>query len=423
MKPLEQIKKEDKKINSILEFNPDFEKDLKSSKSGKLKGKIIVVKSNINVKGLHASCGSKVLENYKAPFDATVVEKIRDEGGVILGMANCDEFAQGSSGETSAFGVTRNPVNTELITGGTSSGSAAAVAAGFCDMALGSDTGGSCRNPASHCGVVGVKPSYASVSRYGLIDSAMSFDQVGVLAKDVSNAGLLLSVIAGRDERDAISKESKEIDLKEIEKVPNNLKVGILDFKVSDKRISDLIEKRIKEASEKYRWKTERIKIPYIDLALATYYPIQYVEFFSTTRRLDGRRYGKKIEDVAGPEVIRRILGGREISKAEHFGRYYHQALKVRKLIEDEFRKAFKKVDCVISPTVPRLPHKIGEKISVEEMYAYDVLTVPANLAGNCAVSIPAGKIEGIPVGMQIMCDRFEDEKMLRVARGIEKLT
>ncbi|MBU2104246.1 MAG: Asp-tRNA(Asn)/Glu-tRNA(Gln) amidotransferase GatCAB subunit A, partial [Nanoarchaeota archaeon] len=395
---------------------------IKAGRAGKLTGNIIAIKANINVLGLTASCGSKVLENYKSTYDASVIKKIKEEDGLIIGMANCDEFACGWSGETSAFGPTKNPVNLELVAGGSSSGSAASVIAEFCDISLGSDTGGSIRVPSSHCGVVGVKPTYSSVSRYGLIDMCMSFDQIGPIAKNVSDAALLLSVIQGKDECDSISQESKKINLNNIEKIPKNLKVGLLDFPVSDKRIQKLIDEKVKRVSEKYRWKVEKIKIPYLELAIATYFPIVYVEFFSATRRLDGRRYGKKIEDVCGPEVLRRILGGSEITKAEYKGRYYYQALNVRKLLQQEFAKVFKKFDCIISPTVPRLPHKIGEKISSKEMFEYDALTCPMNLVGNCAVSIPAGKINGIPVGMQIACDKFEDELMLQIARSIEKI-
>ncbi|HJX50555.1 MAG TPA: Asp-tRNA(Asn)/Glu-tRNA(Gln) amidotransferase subunit GatA [Candidatus Nanoarchaeia archaeon] len=416
-KYLDKIQKENKNINAILEVG----NELKNNKTGKLSGKAIAVKANINVKGLHASCASKVLEDYTAPYDATVIKKIKNEGGIIIGIANCDEFACGSSGETSAFGVCQNPAAKGLVPGGSSSGSAASVAADFCDMALGSDTGGSIRNPASHCGVVGVKPSYGSVSRYGLIDLSMSLDQIGPFAKNVSDAALLLSVIQGKDERDSISQESKPISLEKIEEVPKKLTIGVLDFKIKDVRIQKLINNLVEKASKKHGWKVKKIKINHIDLAIETYYPLVYVEFFSGTRKFDGRRYGKKIEDAAGPEVLRRVLGGSEITKAEYAGRYYHQALKIKRLIEQQFQEAFEEVDCIISPTVPRLPHKIGEKISIEEMYSYDALTIPANLAGNCALSLPAGKIDGVPVGMQIMCDCFEDEKMLQIARSFEK--
>ena len=428
---IEKNDKKGKKINALLQIKNEKElfeeaekidEKIKKKKAGKLAGKIIAVKSNINVADLNASCASKTLENYKCTYDASVVKKIKEEDGLIIGMTNMDEFACGSSGETSAFGPTKNPKNLNLIPGGSSSGSAAAVSADFCDMALGSDTGGSVRNPASHCGVVGVKPSYGLVSRYGLIDLSMSLDQIGTLTKDVYDAALLLNVIQGKDEKDSTSKEKEKISLKEIEKISKNLKIGILELEISDKRIQKIIEEKVKETVGKYKWKVQKIKIEHIGLAIATYYPLVYVEFFSATRRFDGRRYGEKIEDVAGEEVLRRILGGSEISREEFFGRYYYLALNAKKIIEEEFEKAFEKVDCIISPTVSRLPHKIGEKISVEEMYSYDALTCPINLAGNCAISIPAGFIEKIPVGMQISCGKFQEQKMLQIARSFEKL-
>ena len=428
-KYLSEIKKNDKqgkKINAFLQLNPlalEQAKKIDSKKNkGKLAGKIIAVKANINVKELNASCASKTLEDYKATYDATVIKKIREEDGLIIGITNCDEFASGSSGETSAFGPTKNPKSLELIPGGSSSGSAASVSAGFCDVALGSDTGGSIRVPANNCSVVGVKPTYSSVSRYGLIDLSMSLDQIGPLAKNVIDASLLLSVIFGKDENDSISQSSEKLNLNEIEKIPKNITIGILDFEIKDKRIQKIIDEKIKIASEKYKWKVKKIKLNYINLAIETYYPLVYVEFFSGTRRFDGRKYGKKIEDSCGPEVLRRILGGSEISKAEYHGRYYYLTLKVKKLIEEEFEKSFKKFDCIISPTVPKLPHKIGEKISVEEMYDYDALTVPSNLSGNCAISIPAGKIDEVPVGMQIICNKFQEQKLLQIARSFEKL-
>jgi len=426
---LKEIEKNDKKgnkINAFLHLNPKAIAEAKEidskTKKGKLAGKIIAVKSNINVLGLIASCASKTLENYKSTYDADVIKKIKEEDGLIIGMTNMDEFASGSSGETSAFGPTRNPVNLNLIPGGSSSGSVASVSAGFCDMALGSDTGGSIRNPASHCGVVGLKPTYGSVSRYGLIDLSMSLDQIGPIAKTVEDAALLLEVIYGKSDNDSISEDGEKIKISELKKVPKNITVGILDFKIKDKNISDLIEKKIEEAKKKYSWIVKKISIKNIDLAIETYYPLVYVEFFSGTRRFDGRRYGEKIEDVAGPEVLRRILGGSEISKAEYHGRYYHMALKAKRLIEEEFKKTFEDFDCIISPTVPRLPHKIGEKISVEDMYGYDALTIPSNLAGNCSISVPAGEIKGIPVGMQIMCDKFQENKLLQIAHAFEKL-
>jgi len=426
---LSEIEKNDqkgKKINAFLQINPNVLQEAKEidskKKKGRLNGMVIAVKSNINVLGLTASCGSKTLENYKATYDADVIRKIKKEDGLIIGMTNMDEFASGSSGETSAFGPTRNPKKLDLIPGGSSSGSAVAVSAGMCDVSLGSDTAGSIRNPASHCGVVGIKPTYSSVSRHGLIDLSMSLDQIGVIAKNISDTALVFDIIKERSENDAVSQDSNKLNLNEVEKIPKNITVGVLDFEIQDKKIQEIIDEKVKIAAEKYKWKIKKIKLNYLDLAVETYFPLVYVEFFSGTRKFDGRKYGTKIEDSAGPEVLRRILGGSEISRAEHRGRYYYQSLKIKKLIEAEFERIFKNVDCIISPTVPKLPHKIGGKISVEEMYNYDALTVPSNLAGNCAVSIPSGEIDGVPIGMQIICDKFQDQKMLQIARSFEKL-
>ncbi|OGJ12832.1 aspartyl/glutamyl-tRNA amidotransferase subunit A [Candidatus Pacearchaeota archaeon RBG_19FT_COMBO_34_9] len=425
-----EIEKNDKKgnkINAFLQLNPHaideakkIDEKIKKRKAGKLAGKIIAIKANINIFGMNASCASKTLEDYKSPYDASVIETIKREDGLIIGFTNMDEFACGWSGETSAFGVTKNPKSLEFVPGGSSSGSAAAVSADFCDIALGSDTGGSIRVPASHCGVVGLKPSYGAVSRYGLIDMSMSLDQIGPIAKNISDCALLFSIISEKDENDATNIGSK-INLKEIEKISPNLKVGILDFKIHDQQIQKIIDENISKAAKKYKWKIEKVKLDYIDFAVATYFPIVYVEFFSATRRFDGRRYGKRIEEVCGSEVLRRIIGGSEISKAEHAGRYYYLALKARKLIEEEFKKTFRKFDCIICPTVPRLPHKIGEKISIEQMFQYDALTCPVNLSGDCAISIPIGKIKNIPIGMQIICEKFNEQKLFQIARSFEK--
>ena len=426
---LDKIKKEDGKIKAFLHLNENAIEDAKeldkkakdrNGKMGRLYGKVIAVKSNINVKGLICNCASRTLEDYRASYNATVIEKIKKEDGIIIGMTNMDEFALGSSGENSAFGSTENPAASGRVTGGTSSGSAAAVAAGFCDVALGSDTGGSIRNPASHCGIVGVKPSYGLVSRYGLIDSAMSFDQIGPIAKNVEDAALILDVIRGKDERDTVSFNSKEVKVVKIGKI----NVGMLKIKGVDSKIQSLVDKNIERISKNNSWSVKEVKLRHIYLAVQTYYPIQYTEFFSATRRFDGRRYGKKIEESCGEEVLRRILGGSEITKAEFKGAYYQKALEVKEVIKNEFEEVLKKVDCIILPTVPSLPWKIGEgkKMKPEKIYAYDALTIPANLAEICAVSIPCGKVGGIPVGIQIMCGKGQEGKMLSIAREVEKL-
>ncbi len=423
LKEIEENNKKGKKINAILQVNPKLEeeakkvdKKIKEGKAGKLAGKVIAVKANINVKGLNASCSSKTLEDYESAYDATVIGKIKEEDGLIIGIANSDEFACGSSGETSAFGPTKNPSCLDRVPGGSSSGSSAAVAAGFCDMAIGSDTGGSIRNPASHCGVFGMKPTYGLVSRYGLIDLSMSLDQIGPITKDVEDALLLLNVIKGKDERDATTYESKDINFKKEKK----LRIALPKVN-ADKEILDLVKNKVEKVANKEDWESKDIEMSYVDLGTQTYYPLLYTEFFSGTRKFDGLRFGKKIEESCGEEVLRRILGGEEISKSEYEGKYYRKALQAKQLIKKEFEKVFEKYDAIIMPTVPKLPHKLGSKISLKEMYNYDSLTVLANLAEIPAISIPAGEIEGVSVGLQILCKRFDEGKMLSIAKEFEE--
>jgi len=419
---IDKIKKENKEFNIVLHLNERaieqaMEIDLrirKKEKTGKLAGLGFLVKSNINVEGLICNCASKTLENYKSGFNSTAVQKLIDEDAVVLGMVNMDEFACGSSGESSAFGACKNPAALDRIPGGSSSGSATSVSADFCDFALGSDTGGSIRNPASHCRVVGLKPSYGAVSRYGLIDLSMSLDQIGVLAKSSEDCSLIFDAIKGKDSRDAVSKDfsSEKKDLKKI-------KIGILKIK-ADEKIWNLLKEKINETCKKTGWTKQDIELKHVDLGIQTYYPIVFTEFFSGTRKFDGRKYGFVIEDVCGEEVLRRILGGQEITKAEYGGRYYRKSLMAKKIIEKEFAEAFKKYNVLVLPTVPRLPHKLGAKISIEDMYNYDACTVLANLAEIPAISIPTGFIDGIPVGLQIMASRGSDSFLMDVAGKFE---
>jgi aspartyl-tRNA(Asn)/glutamyl-tRNA(Gln) amidotransferase subunit A len=426
---LEKIKKEDKGkngINAFLYLNPEILKeakalDNKKGKPGKLFGKVFGIKSAINVNGMICNAASKTLENYKSGYDATVIEKIKGEDGLIIGMCNCDEFCSGSSGENSAFGPTRNPRAEEKIPGGSSSGSAAAVSAGFCDIAIGSDTGGSIRNPASLCGVVGVKGSYGLVSRHGLMDLAMSFDTIGPIAKTVEEAAEVLDVISGKDSKDTKTFESKVVKVGKLGKI----RVGVLKIKGVDPGIQKMINEAVEKWKKKKKWETQEVLVPHAKLGVEAYYPIVYVEAFSASRRLDGRKYGKKVEDSCGPEFLRRILGGSEITKAEFHGKYYQKALEVKRLIAEEFKGVFKKVDCVVLPVVPELPWDLGKgsKMDTEKVYAYDALTVLANLAGIPGVSVPIGELEGIPVGLQILCDKNEDSKMLSIAKEVENLS
>jgi len=411
-----------KKLNIFLHLNEnaieqakEIDKRISEGKPvGKLAGLCFAVKSNICVQGLTTNCGSKVLENFVSPFNATVIQKLKAEDAIVLGMTNMDEFACGASGETSAFQPTLNPKNPKIIPGGSSSGSAAAVAAELCDFALGSDTGGSIRNPASHCGVIGLKPSYGSVSRYGLIDLAMSLDQIGPLTQTTEDAKIIFDIIKGQDNFDSTSLDA--IKLKPKKQLTIGL-VNVQDF--CDKNISELINKKTQQIAKKHKFKIKKTNLP-LDIATQTYYLIVYAEFFSTTRKFDGRRFGFKIQEKAGPEVMRRILGGQEIAQAEYAGKYYRNALKAKQYIKEQFEKLFKNVDVLILPTVPKLAHSLGSQISIKDMYAYDVLTALVNIAGICGISIPAGEIDKKPVGLQILAPRFHEDLLFDVGKKFE---
>ncbi len=408
-----------KDLNIFLRLNENaieqakkIDKRIKEKKSvGKLAGLCFAVKSNISVKGLETNCASKVLEGYISPYNATVINKLIAEDAIILGMVNMDEFASGASGETSAFGPTKNPKNPKLITGGSSSGSAAAISAELCDFTLGSDTGGSIRNPASHCGVTGLKPTYGAVSRYGLIDLSMSLDCIGTLTNTSEDAKIIFDIIKGQDNFDQTTKESPKT------KTKKEIVLGLVDVgKFCEKEISELINKKTNEIAKKKGWKIKKINLP-LDIAIQTYYILVYTEFFSTTRKFDGRRFGKKIEEYAGPEVLRRIIGGSEITKAEHDGRFYNEALKARSFIKEQFKRIFEEVDAVILPTVPKTPHKIGETISIKDMYNYDLFTTPSSIAGIPAISIPIGQIEKKEIGLQITCNEFNEDLIFKLAK------
>ena len=441
-----QIEKVNKKLNIFLIRNKEalnqakeIDKRIKQGKQvGKLAGLCYGVKSNICVQNLVTNCASKVLENFIAPFNATVINKLKAEDAIIIGMTNMDEFACGWSGETSAFGPTLNPINPELIPGGSSSGSAAAVSADLCDFSLGSETGGSIRVPSAFCGTTGLKPSYGSVSRYGLIDMTMSFDQIGPITKTSEDCQLIFDIIKGQDNFDATS-----VDPQVSEKLINerssaisgwrvgsrtgktpkanlkNLTIGLVNTqKFCDKKISELIKQKAEELAKKQGYKIKSINLP-LDIAIETYYLLVYVEFFSATRKFDGKRFGIPIDTHAGPEVIRRIIGGSEISKAEYHGKYYRNALKARQYIKEQFQKIFKDVDILILPTIPSLGHKVGAPLSIKDMMAYDILTCLANISGICAISIPAGKINNKPVGLQIMAPAFAEDLLFEVGKKI----
>jgi aspartyl-tRNA(Asn)/glutamyl-tRNA(Gln) amidotransferase subunit A len=420
---LEKLLETEDKFNAFIKKYPEKAREQAKRSKGQLAGKVLAIKSCICVDGCLTSCASKTLDSYIAPYDATVVSKIKSEGGVLLGMANMDEFACGASGETSFYGPTDNPAALGRIPGGSSSGSVAAVAAGYVDMALGSDTGGSVRNPASHCGVVGFKPTYGLVSRYGLCDMTMSLEQIGPIARTVSDAALLLDVIAGNDPKDATSLNAQNSFSKSLNGSLKGKRIGYakeFDELVADSGIRDAVHESLGKLKDGGA-KIVDVQLPSLNKAIPTYYLNVYVEFFSATRKYDGRRYGHRIEDNCGEEVLRRILLGSYISQKEWQGKFYRKALQARSVIRSELLRALKDVDVLAGPVVPKLPHKLKEKITDPRvMYAYDVFTVPANLAGVPAGSVPAGKVSGVPTGLQVIGKPLEDQKVLDVMAGFE---
>jgi aspartyl-tRNA(Asn)/glutamyl-tRNA(Gln) amidotransferase subunit A len=387
----------------------------KGESIGQLAGLCVAVKSCISVKGLETNCASKTLEGYVSPYNASVINNLLSEGAIVLGMVNMDEFACGASGENSAFGPTKHPKNKDLIPGGSSSGSAAAVAADLCDFALGSDTGGSIRNPASHCGIVGLKPTYGAVSRYGLIDMCMSLDCIGPLTKTVEDSELVFEVIKGQDNFDTTTSNKVSKEEVKIKKV-----VGVVDIKdFATKEIGEKYNEIVKEFAKKNNYEIKNVKLP-LDIAIETYYILVYTEFFSGTRKFDGKRFGKKIDEVGGAEVQRRIVGGSEITKAEFEDRFYNKALNAKQFISGSFEKLFKDVDVILLPTVPKLAHKIGEKLTLEENYAYDVFTCLINIAGVCAISVPVGQIDGKEIGMQVIGNIFNEKELFKIGVMLE---
>ena len=431
------INEKNESINAFIETNEETamkkaeEIDAKianGEKLGFLAGLVFGIKANINVEDFTISAASRTLENYLGSYNATVVKKIKEEDGIIIGITNMDEFAAGSSTETSFYGVCNNPAAPGRIPGGSSGGSAAAIAGEMCDIALGSDTGGSIRNPASHCGVVGFKPTYGGVSRQGLLDLSMSLDQIGPLSRDASGIALALDVIAGYDEGECTTLKWDLPNFSEIAQNAKNsdkplegMKIAtVKEFHdVTDDKINDVINNSI-ETLKSLGAEVINLSFDYIDLCLPTYYLINYVEFFSATRKYDGRKYGYRIEEACGDEVLRRIEMGSYISQQEFSGKYYKKALQARSLIRDEINKMLENVDLIVGPTVPKLPHKIGDNLTPMEMYAYDVLTVIANLAGIPAGSIKAGEVDGIPVGLQLQAKPQDDEKIIKAMSAFE---
>jgi len=450
---LDRIEAHDDKIGAFITVDRDLaleqavkaDQDIARNNHSALTGIPIALKDLLCTKGVKTTCASKILNNFVPQYDGTIVSKLKESGAIIIGKTNLDEFAMGSSTENSAYQNTRNPWNSEYVPGGSSGGSAAAVAAQFCCAALGTDTGGSIRQPASHCGVVGLKPTYGRVSRFGLVSYASSLDQIGPITKDVTDAAVLMNVISGNDEMDSTSAKVEVPDfttaMARFEK--NALKgmvAGIPKEYLSVKGIDPEVERVFNDAKrvlEDLGVEMKEISLPHSEYVVAAYYIIAPCEASSNLARFDGVKYGlressfddlmdmyKKTKSKGfGQEVQRRILIGTYALSAGYYDAYYGRASQVRTLIMDDFSKAFKTCDFILSPVAPAPAFKIGENIDDPlSMYLTDIFTLSANMAGVPGISVPAGySSQGLPIGVQMMANRFDEMALLRAGYGIEK--
>jgi aspartyl-tRNA(Asn)/glutamyl-tRNA(Gln) amidotransferase subunit A len=402
---------------------------------GALAGVAVAVKDNISTAGIQTTCGSRILEGYIPPYDAHVVELLRKEGAAIVGKTNMDEFGMGSTTETSAFGPTRNPVDTERVPGGSSGGSAAAVAAGLVPMALGTDTGGSIRCPAAFCGVVGLKPTYGRVSRYGLVAYANSLEQIGPMARTVEDASRLMSMIAKYDPRDSTMLD-RPYDHQPSADIAG-LRIGIPEEYFGegvDPRVAETVRDAI-GVLDNLGADTVPVSIPGMQYALAAYYVICTGEASSNLARFDGVRYGPAVDTRKtwheayqelrqanfGTEVRRRVMLGTFALSAGYAGRYYAKAQVARRNIRQDFERALRDADVIAGPTMPTVAFRLGEKTDPLSLYLADILTAPANLAGIPAISVPCGRVDGLPVGLQLMGRQFEDERVVDAAFAYEQ--
>jgi len=402
---------------------------------GPLSGVTVAVKDNISTKGIETTCASKILKGYIPPYDAHVVNLLKNAGAAIVGKTNMDEFGMGTTTENSAFGPTLNPLDHERVPGGSSGGSAAAVAAGLADCSIGSDTGGSIRCPAAFCGIVGLKPTYGRVSRFGLIAYANSLEQIGPMARDVKTLSNLYSVIAGHDPRDATSVDKPYTHTP----VPDvkGLKIGVPDEFFGEgvnPKVAEVVRKAI-DSLESLGAKAVPCTIPSMKYALSAYYVTCTSEASSNLARFDGVRYGPSVEILKswhdaysdqrkagfGKEVRRRIILGTFSLAAGYYGRYYQKAQTARQMVRDDFERIFKDVDVIAGPTMPDIAFRLGEKSDPLQMYLSDILTVPANLAGVPALSVPCGKVDHMPVGLQLIGRYFEDERIIDTAYAFEQ--
>lgn len=447
---IDVIRSSDAAFNAYLSVDEEYalgqaeesDKRRDQGKSGKLLGVPIAVKDVLNVEGQPCSCASKILEGYCSPYDATAIARLRDEGAVFLGRTNMDEFAMGSTTESSAFRVTRNPWNRDCVPGGSSGGSAAAVSADEAIAALGTDTGGSIRLPASFCGCVGLKPTYGRVSRYGLTAFASSLDQIGPITKDVRDAAILLEVMAGHDPLDSTSVDMPFPDVESALVLDlSGMKLG-LPKEYFAEGIDPEVERIVNEAvrtCEKLGAELIDVSLEMTRYAIATYYIIACAEASANLARFDGVRYGFRAEGADspidlygktrakgfGPEVKRRIILGTYVLSSGYHEAYYGRAQKVRTLVRNDFEKAFQRCDALLAPVAPTAAYRIGEKIKDPlQMYLGDIYTVPTNLAGICALSVPSGFTSArLPVGLQILGPAFREDTIFRVGYAYEQST
>ncbi len=412
---------------------------IKEGKCGKLAGMVIAIKDVLLLKDKPNTCSSKILKDFVGIYTATAVQKLIDEDAIIIGKTNCDEFAMGSSNENSAFGPVLNPIDNSLVPGGSSGGSAVAVAAELCDVSLGTDTGGSIRQPAAFCGVFGLKPTYSRVSRYGLTAFASSFDTIGPFTRNVEDIALVLEVISGKDSLDSTSSDKPIPNFSsEIFNLKNKIKVGIPKEYFSDGlsiEIKNAIENVIKKLKSN-NIEIVDINLPHTEYSIATYYILTTAEASSNLARYDGVRYGHRsnksltLEEMYvnsrsegfGTEVKRRIMLGTYVLSAGYYDSYYLKAQKVRRIIKEDFDKAFEKIDLILTPTTPTLPFKIGEKSNDPlEMYLSDIYTTSANLAGIPGINIPIAKTNNsLPIGMQLLSNQFDELKLLQFSYFIQ---
>ena len=447
----ERIEKFDSQVHAYLELTKDMafaqaEKIDAAIEAGTfdelgvLAGVPVAFKDNMNLEDTHTTCASRMLENYVSPYTATCVQKMLDADAIPLGKLNMDEFAFGSSTETSAFGCTHNPWNLDCVPGGSSGGSAAAVAAGLATIALGSDTGGSIRQPASFCGVVGVKPSYGTVSRYGVVAFGSSLDQVGPFARNVEDAALALNVLAGRDFYDCTSQECTREFTDSIKDGVEGMRIGVVPSFMNAEGLDPEVHDKVVEAIECLKEQGAEIvevELPHALAAMSAYYVLGPSEAFSNLARFDSIRYGYCADNARdlgeryelsrsggfGPEARRRIMLGSYLLSSGQYEKYYYPAQQVRTIITNDYKKAYEKVDCIVSPVAPRVAFKFGEVTDPISMHLSDMFTISINIAGNGGMSFPLGlgAKSQLPIGIQLIAPAFKDNNMLRVATALEQ--